>query len=147
MINCSRNVLCEILSFLTFKEICVVSSTCKYLNNICESDNLWQSSNDIGSGSQRKSTFCRRYITTNNIFKKVSQVNVLKGHVRTINSVSVKGNKILSCSEDHTVRLWNTKKLKGNKIIDHIDNAIAAEFWDKGVVSVSADRTLRVLGC
>ena len=144
MINISKNVLFEILSFLTPKEICIFSRTCKAFARASESDLLWQSSQDQGTGAQRKRKFTSRGKITHRIFSKVKQISILSGHSRSINAVSVQEKRILTCSEDNTVRLWNLQKSRASKIIEHTDSVSRAMFWDKGVVSISADRTLRI---
>ena len=144
MLSLSNNILCEIFRYLSFKELCVLSSVCKPLTKVCESNLLWQNSADPGSGIAKKHIFCLRGRITQNIFKKLRQVNILSGHSRTINNILIKGNKILTSSDDETVRLWNTKKLRGAKIIQHNDKVVSAAFWENGVVSVSADRTLKI---
>lgn len=140
----SRNVLCEIFAFLTPTDIIIISSTCKHLQKAAESDIVWVNSPDLGNGFQRKAIFARRGRITRNIFTKVKQVLQLSGHSRTINCVRVEQNEILTCSDDNSVRLWNTENSRANKIIEHTDRVIKTGFWDEGVVSVGADRTLRV---
>jgi WD40 repeat protein len=144
MISLSKNILCEIFSYLKPTEICTVSRTCKRLNELCESDILWQASVDPGSGSQRKSIFCHRGRVTYNIFNKLKQTCILSGHVSTIKTIFIKRNKVLTCSDDESVRLWDIKKLRGNKIIQHTGSVACAQFWDKGIVSVSSDRTMKI---
>ena len=100
MINISKNVLFEILSFLTPKEICIFSRTCKAFARASESDLLWQSSQDQGTGAQRKRKFTSRGKITHRIFSKVKQISILSGHSRSINAVSVQEKRILTCSEE-----------------------------------------------
>lgn len=144
MNSLSTNILCEIFKYLTFKELCILSSTCKKLEKVCEADMLWVDSPDQFSGSERKRIFSTRMRITHNIFQKVKQIYILSGHSRSIKTIQVKGDKVLTSSEDGTVRLWKTRKNKGFVVVSHNNFAISAKFWDQGVVSVSADRTLKV---
>ena len=140
----SKNIICEIFSFLTLKEICVVSGTCTHFYKASQADFLWTQTSDEGSGSARKRIFCLRGLRTSRVFSNLYQVYMLSGHSRTINTVKVSENKVLTASEDNSVRLFNIKKSRGKVIINHSNSVTSALFCGKGVISASADRTLKL---
>jgi hypothetical protein len=105
MQSLSKNILCEIFSFLSLKELCIISSTCSFLSKVSESDILWSQSTDSGSGATKKRIFCMRGLRTMRIFSNVYQIYQLSGHKASIRSIKTSQNKILTASEDGSVRL------------------------------------------
>ena len=140
----SKNVICEIFSFLSLNELCVVSATCTFFHKASQSDFLWTQTCDEGSGAARKRIFCLRGLRTSRVFSNLYQVYMLSGHSRTINSVKVSDSKVLTSSEDNSVRLFDIKKSRGKLIINHSNSVTTALFCGKGVLSASADRTLKL---
>jgi WD40 repeat protein len=78
------------------------------------------------------------------IFSNVYQIYQLSGHKASIRSIKTSQNKILTASEDGSVRLFNTRKSRGKVIVEHLNSVTSALFWERGVVSASADRMLKV---
>ena len=144
MLTLSKNLICEISSFLSLKELCILSSTCSILHKLSESDHLWHSSSDKGSGPTKKRLFTQRGRITHHIFNHLHQLFILSGHSHSINSIKVQNQKVLTASDDCTTRLYHTKKLHGKVLITHLSKATSSEFWENGIVSVSADRSLKV---
>ena len=144
ILKLSKYILFEILKFLNLKEICLVSITCKTFKRITESDYLWNAAPGSGDGSRLKHNFCVHSGIINSIHSKIYQLNILSGHLKQINAVRIKKNKVLTCSEDKSVHLWNLKQKKANRIIVHTDSVTSSEFCENGVVSISLDKTMKI---
>ena len=139
-----KYVLIEIFSFLQSAEICLLSITCAAFNKTTESDSLWNAIPGSGDGLKLKHNFCIHSSTLHNIHSKKYQINILSGHLKQINAICIKENKVITCSEDKSVHLWNLKQKKANKIITHSDIVISADFYENGVVSISLDKNMKI---
>ncbi|ETO15953.1 WD-40 repeat protein [Reticulomyxa filosa] len=81
--------------------------------------------------------------------KHFKLLNILNGHKKGVNTVrfSADGKKIVSASDDRTIRIWDVALGKEIQTLEgHIDNINTAEFSpDKNmVVSCSQDKTIRL---
>ena len=39
----------------------------------------------------------------------LSEITTLKGHTRWVNDIITYGDKLISCSDDRTIKIWNLK--------------------------------------
>ena len=144
LLNLPKYVLIEICTHLQLKELCVLSSTCKTFHKITESDQLWKGTPGSGEGPKLKHDYCIHSSILHSIHSRIYQLNILSGHTKQINSISIKKNKVLTCSEDKSVHIWNLKKKIANQIITHADSAISANFCENGIISISLDKTMKI---
>ena len=72
----------------------------------------------------------------------------LKGHKKEITSIafSPDGTRVVTASQDHTARIWDTYNGRELELLKHSDYVISAVFSPDGsrVVTVSADNTARI---
>jgi len=72
--------------------------------------------------------------------------NTLLGHEKTIYDLDIYDNKIISCSADKTIRVWDLDTGKALKIIlAHHGSIWSVKVFDKKIISCSSDKSIRIL--
>jgi F-box/WD-40 domain protein 7 len=69
----------------------------------------------------------------------------LKGHTGVIRCLKADSQKILSCSDDKTIKIWNIET--GERYVtlrNHTDGVTCLQFNDYYILSGSYDRTIKL---
>ena len=71
---------------------------------------------------------------------------ILTGHEKTVYDLDIYENKLISCSADKTIRIWDLKTGKALKIIlAHHGSVWSVKAYDGKIISSSSDKTIRIL--
>ena len=69
----------------------------------------------------------------------------LKGHSKEVRDIVVAGDKIITCSADHTAKIWDIAKGVCKKsLIGHSDEITHLAVANRNVVTVSNDETIKI---
>jgi WD40 repeat protein len=76
-------------------------------------------------------------------------MGTLKGHTKGINSIEFSpcGNMIATCSDDRTIRVWNTFSLDCRYLLEgHLERVLDVHWYASGrtIISRSSDKTIKV---
>ncbi|XP_065838229.1 F-box/WD repeat-containing protein 7-like [Oscarella lobularis] len=152
-----------VLSYLEPDDLLRAAQTCRYWKALCDDNLLWKEKcrlHNIDSSIMNKTTSRRKlivkswkqvYLTKSRIewnwqHGALKNPKILKGHDdHVITCLKFHGNKIVSGSDDTTLKIWSAltgKQLR--TLTGHTGGVWCAQFDGNTIVSGSTDRTLKV---
>jgi F-box/WD-40 domain protein 7 len=150
-----------VLSFLEPRDLLRAAQTCSYWHTLAEDNILWREKcqeegvseslvfsrrRRVGPKLSWKALYLRQQQIERNWRTADRQPVVLKGHDdHVITCLEFSGNKIVSGSDDNSLKVWNavTGKLLKN-LTGHTGGVWSSQMSGNVVISGSTDRTLRV---
>ncbi|RDD47310.1 F-box/WD repeat-containing protein 7 [Trichoplax sp. H2] len=158
-----KELALHVLSYLRPKDILNAAQTCRYWRGIADDNLLWQRkcfemdvrSQDIVAKPGKKrfqmihwKKVYQTYIRLDHNWRnaRYKAMKVLKGHNDyVITCLHFYNNKIISASDDNTVKIWSASTGKCLKTLcGHTGGVWASQLHNNYVISGSTDRTLKV---
>jgi WD40 repeat protein len=134
-----------IASFLSAWDICLLGTLCRKLRDVSNNDVVWRHLlKDPLPGYLKRRLFMKRRAITKFIFSKCYTTYLLEGHSDMILDIASCDSKILTASKDCSLREWDTSTKKSVYYAGHTNWVTHADYWDRGIVSCSSDKTVRV---
>lgn len=163
-----KELALHVLSFLEPKDLLVAAQTCRTWHVLCEDSLLWKekctecgvdesvlkSSSRRPSGAITNNQWKQMYLIKHRIghnwrhveLTSSHRLRTLKGHDdHVVTCLQFCANRIVSGSDDNTLRVWNAITGKHMKtLMGHTGGVWCSQFDGSTVISGSTDRTLRV---
>eukprot|EP00731_Ephydatia_muelleri_P029012 Em0020g656a len=166
-----KELALHVLSFLDARDLLVAAQTCRTWYTLCEDSLLWKDkckdfdqdelNASMKSLAKRKSLVSivsnpwkQLYLRKHRIaynwrhadMSEPNRTRTLKGHEdHVVTCLQFFGNRIVSGSDDNTLRIWSASTGKHLKtLMGHTGGVWCSQFDGVDVVSGSTDRTLRV---
>jgi len=156
MLNMPEEVLFNIFSLLSFKDLCRVAKVCDDFHRIANDNLLWRSlCRDRNPFCQVekydrnwKRCFAAMHITQRGwTAGKPSDFNMVpfRGHTNYITCFQLYRNSVVSGSADSTIKVWDVKKKDALQTLNgHIGPINALQFNEVRIASCSQDCTVRL---
>ncbi|GBP89955.1 hypothetical protein EVAR_63749_1 [Eumeta japonica] len=156
-----KELALTVLGYLRPKDLLRAAQTCKYWQFLADDNLLWKEQcRRIGITSYKKipkslshcaspwkAAYMRQYLIEDNwLHKPVDQPIVMRGHDdHVITCLQFYGNRILSGSDDTTLKVWSAVTGKCLRtLVGHSGGVWSSQMVGDLVISGSTDRTLRV---
>lgn len=156
-----KELALTVLGYLKPKDLLVATRTCRYWRFLADDNLLWKEQcRRIGITSLKKNAryiprfanpwkaaYMKQYLIENNwLHKSVNNPMILRGHDdHVITCLQFYGNRILSGSDDTTLKIWSAISGKCLRtLVGHAGGVWSSQMVGDLVVSGSTDRTLRV---
>ncbi|XP_075990524.1 F-box and WD-40 domain protein 7 isoform X1 [Anticarsia gemmatalis] len=156
-----KELALTVLGYLQPKDLVRAAQTCRYWKFLAEDNLLWKEQcRRIGittlkkmprslprCASPWKAAYMRQYLIENNwLHKPVKNPIVMRGHDdHVITCLQFYGNRILSGSDDTTLKVWSAVTGKCLRtLVGHSGGVWSSQMVGDLVISGSTDRTLRV---
>ncbi|KAJ0183641.1 hypothetical protein K1T71_000064 [Dendrolimus kikuchii] len=156
-----KELALTVLGYLQPKDLLRAAQTCQYWKFLADDNLLWKEQcRRIGittlkkmprslprCASPWKTAYMRQYLIENNwIHKPVNSPIVMRGHDdHVITCLQFYGNRILSGSDDTTLKIWSAITGKCLRtLVGHSGGVWSSQMVGDLVISGSTDRTLRV---
>lgn len=156
-----KELALTVLGYLQPKDLLRASQTCRYWKFLAEDNLLWKAQcRRIGIKTLKKmprsyprcvspwkAAYMRQYLIENNwLHKSVKNPIVMRGHdEHVITCLQFYGNRILSGSDDTTLKVWSAISGKCLRtLVGHSGGVWSSQMVGDLVISGSTDRTLRV---
>ncbi|KAF9409083.1 hypothetical protein HW555_011445 [Spodoptera exigua] len=156
-----KELALTVLGYLQPKDLLRAAQTCRYWKFLAEDNLLWKEQcRRIGittlkkmprslprCASPWKAAYMRQYLIENNwLHKPVASPIVMRGHDdHVITCLQFYGNRILSGSDDTTLKVWSAVTGKCLRtLVGHSGGVWSSQMVNDLVISGSTDRTLRV---
>lgn len=156
-----KELALTVLGYLQPKDLLRAAQTCRSWRFLADDNLLWKEQcRRVGivelrkrprsmptCASPWKTAYMRQHIIENNwLLRPVGQPKVLKGHDdHVITCLQFYGNRILSGSDDTTLKVWSAVTGKCLRtLVGHSGGVWSSQMVGRLVISGSTDRTLRV---
>ncbi|KAG7313413.1 hypothetical protein JYU34_000534 [Plutella xylostella] len=156
-----KELALSVLGYLGPKDLLRAAQTCRYWRFLADDNLLWKEQcRRIGitklkkmpralprTASPWKAAYMRQYLIENNwLHKSVVHPTVMRGHDdHVITCLQFYGNRILSGSDDTTLKVWSAITGKCLRtLVGHSGGVWSSQMVGDLVISGSTDRTLRV---
>ncbi|CAH2035876.1 unnamed protein product, partial [Iphiclides podalirius] len=156
-----KELALTVLGYLQPKDLLRAAQTCRYWRFLADDNLLWKEQcRRIGittlkkmprslprCASPWKAAYMRQYLIENNwLHKPVDSPIVMRGHDdHVITCLQFYGNRILSGSDDTTLKVWSAITGKClHTLVGHSGGVWSSQMVGDLVISGSTDRTLRV---
>lgn len=156
-----KELALTVLGYLQPKDLLRAAQTCRYWKFLAEDNLLWKEQcRRIGITTLRKmprslprcaspwkAAYMRQYLIENNwLHKPVASPIIMRGHDdHVITCLQFYGNRILSGSDDTTLKVWSAVTGKCLRtLVGHSGGVWSSQMVNDLVISGSTDRTLRV---
>ncbi|XP_049885240.1 F-box/WD repeat-containing protein 7 isoform X2 [Pectinophora gossypiella] len=156
-----KELALTVLAYLQPKDLLRAAQTCRYWRFLADDNLLWKEQcRRIGittlkkvprslprCASPWKAAYMRQYLIENNwLHKPVNNPIVMRGHDdHVITCLQFYGNRILSGSDDTTLKVWSAVTGKCLRtLVGHSGGVWSSQMVGDLVISGSTDRTLRV---
>ncbi|KAJ2954205.1 hypothetical protein O0L34_g2445 [Tuta absoluta] len=156
-----KELALTVLGYLQPKDLLRAAQTCRYWRFLADDNLLWKEQcRRIGittlkkvprslprCASPWKAAYMRQYLIENNwLHKPVDNPIVMRGHDdHVITCLQFYGNRILSGSDDTTLKVWSAVTGKCLRtLVGHSGGVWSSQMVGDTVISGSTDRTLRV---
>nr|XP_021193000.2 F-box/WD repeat-containing protein 7 isoform X1 [Helicoverpa armigera]XP_049697132.1 F-box/WD repeat-containing protein 7 isoform X1 [Helicoverpa armigera] len=156
-----KELALTVLGYLQPKDLLRAAQTCRYWKFLAEDNLLWKEQcRRIGittlkkmprsfprCASPWKAAYMRQYLIENNwLHKPVASPIIMRGHDdHVITCLQFYGNRILSGSDDTTLKVWSAVTGKCLRtLVGHSGGVWSSQMVNNLVISGSTDRTLRV---
>lgn len=156
-----KELALTVLGYLQPKDLLRAARTCRYWRFLADDNLLWKEQcRRIGittlkkmprslprCASPWKAAYMRHYLIENNwLHKPVNSPIVMRGHdEHVITCLQFYGNRILSGSDDTTLKVWSAVTGKCLRtLVGHSGGVWSSQMVGDLVISGSTDRTLRV---
>ncbi|XP_063837577.1 F-box/WD repeat-containing protein 7 isoform X2 [Ostrinia nubilalis] len=156
-----KELALAVLGYLQPKDLLRAARTCRYWRFLADDNLLWKEQcRRIGittlkkmprslprCASPWKAAYMRHYLIENNwLHKSVASPIVMRGHDdHVITCLQFYGNRILSGSDDTTLKVWSAVTGKCLRtLVGHSGGVWSSQMVGDLVISGSTDRTLRV---
>ncbi|KAJ8737301.1 hypothetical protein PYW07_000572 [Mythimna separata] len=156
-----KELALTVLGYLQPKDLLRAAQTCRYWKFLAEDNLLWKEQcRRIGittlkkmprslprCASPWKAAYMRQYLIENNwLHKPVVSPIIMRGHDdHVITCLQFYGNRILSGSDDTTLKVWSAVTGKCLRtLVGHSGGVWSSQMINDLVISGSTDRTLRV---
>ncbi|KPI92003.1 PREDICTED: F-box/WD repeat-containing protein 7-like [Papilio xuthus] len=156
-----KELALTVLGYLSPKDLLMAAQTCRYWRFLADDNLLWKEKcrragitelkkiprNIPRFASPWKATYMSQTIIENNwMNKSVLNPIIMRGHDdHVITCLQFQGNRILSGSDDTTLKLWSANSGKClHTLVGHTGGVWSSQMVGDLVISGSTDRTLRV---
>lgn len=156
-----KELALTVLGYLQPKDLLRAAQTCRYWRFLADDNLLWKEQcRRIGitalkkiprsmprCASPWKAAYIRQYLVENNwMHKPVNNPIVMRGHDdHVITCLQFYGNRILSGSDDTTLKVWSAITGKCLRtLVGHSGGVWSSQMIGDMIISGSTDRTLRV---
>ncbi|CAG4983990.1 unnamed protein product [Parnassius apollo] len=156
-----KELALTVLGYLQPKDLLRAAQTCRYWRFLADDNLLWKEQcRRIGittlkkmprslprCASPWKAAYMRQYLIENNwLHKPVNNPIIMRGHDdHVITCLQFYGNRILSGSDDTTLKVWSAITGKClHTLVGHSGGVWSSQMVGDLVISGSTDRTLRV---
>ncbi|XP_052752429.1 F-box/WD repeat-containing protein 7 isoform X2 [Galleria mellonella] len=156
-----KELALTVLGYLQPKDLLRAAQTCQYWRFLADDNLLWKEQcRRIGITTLKKmprsiprftspwkAAYMRQYLIENNwLYKPVNNPIVMRGHDdHVITCLQFYGNRILSGSDDTTLKVWSAVTGKCLRtLVGHSGGVWSSQMVGDLVISGSTDRTLRV---